>query len=228
MITLGIIGVVAALTIPMLITNYQKRVVETRLKAIYSTILQGFRMHQAYSEELNFQEDNYGDADGNGYSKKRSRDFSDAYFAPVFPGVTSYPDSTNFNIYSTDGSHRFSYDVTGLYNVYYSLANGTVLGFTRAGNYEGCSFLIIMNPQKSRLFAGKDVFFMTFTLSEFGDWEYGSAASTHYEQSKHKDYIEYCKATVSYPAYYTSPFDFCTVLIIKNSFKVPDDYPIRF
>ena len=43
MITLGIIGVVAALTIPMLITNYQKRVTVTRLKGSYSKLMQAFK-----------------------------------------------------------------------------------------------------------------------------------------------------------------------------------------
>lgn len=38
LITLGIIGVVAALTIPVLTQNYKKRVVETRLQKFYSTI----------------------------------------------------------------------------------------------------------------------------------------------------------------------------------------------
>ena len=40
LITLGIIGVVAALTIPVLTQNYKKRVVETRLQKFYSTINQ--------------------------------------------------------------------------------------------------------------------------------------------------------------------------------------------
>lgn len=40
MITLGIIGVVAALTIPTLIQNYKKKIIETRLVKFYSTINQ--------------------------------------------------------------------------------------------------------------------------------------------------------------------------------------------
>ena len=40
LITLGIIGVVAAMTIPMLIINYQKRLTLTRLKKTYSQLNQ--------------------------------------------------------------------------------------------------------------------------------------------------------------------------------------------
>lgn len=43
LITLGVIGVVAAMTIPDLISNFRKRQVETQTKAIYSTIQQAIK-----------------------------------------------------------------------------------------------------------------------------------------------------------------------------------------
>lgn len=44
MITLGIIGVVAAMTIPTLIANYQEKVTVTRLKKFYSTFSQAYQL----------------------------------------------------------------------------------------------------------------------------------------------------------------------------------------
>ena len=44
LITLGIIGVVAALTIPTLIQNHQKTIIETRLKKFYSAINQAVNL----------------------------------------------------------------------------------------------------------------------------------------------------------------------------------------
>ncbi|MDR1327174.1 MAG: type II secretion system GspH family protein [Heliobacteriaceae bacterium] len=44
LITLGIIGVVAALTMPVLIQNYRKHNVETRLKKVYSVMNQAANM----------------------------------------------------------------------------------------------------------------------------------------------------------------------------------------
>lgn len=44
LITLGIIGVVAALTIPGLMTAYRKKVIETRLEKFYSTLNQAIRL----------------------------------------------------------------------------------------------------------------------------------------------------------------------------------------
>lgn len=49
LITLGVIGVVAAMTIPTLITNYQKVMTVNRLKQTYAQILQGMK---AVSEEF--------------------------------------------------------------------------------------------------------------------------------------------------------------------------------
>ena len=43
MITLGIIGIVAALTIPTLISKYQEKVTITRLKETYSTLAQAYQ-----------------------------------------------------------------------------------------------------------------------------------------------------------------------------------------
>ena len=44
LITLGIIGVVAALTLPPLITKYQKKVAVNQLKAVYSILYNAFNM----------------------------------------------------------------------------------------------------------------------------------------------------------------------------------------
>lgn len=44
LITLGIIGVVAALTMPSIIANYQKKVISVRLKKFVSTFSQAYNM----------------------------------------------------------------------------------------------------------------------------------------------------------------------------------------
>ncbi|MDR1327709.1 MAG: prepilin-type N-terminal cleavage/methylation domain-containing protein, partial [Heliobacteriaceae bacterium] len=50
LITLGIIGVVAALTMPSLITKYEKQVTVTRLKKFYSIHMQTLKMTEAIEE----------------------------------------------------------------------------------------------------------------------------------------------------------------------------------
>lgn len=65
LITLGIIGVIAALTIPNLIANHKKQVVISRLKKAISTIGQANQFAQAKygtTERENFQANNPDDA----------------------------------------------------------------------------------------------------------------------------------------------------------------------
>ena len=46
LITLGVIGIVAAMTIPNLVQSYKKKVVETKLVNFYSTINQAFQLSE--------------------------------------------------------------------------------------------------------------------------------------------------------------------------------------
>ena len=52
LITLGIIGVVAAMTIPTLMTNYQKKSTATQLKKTYATISNAVRLSEEENGEL--------------------------------------------------------------------------------------------------------------------------------------------------------------------------------
>ena len=54
LITLGIIGVVAAMTIPTLVKNYQKQVLVTQLKKSVTTLENGFKKMMADDEVDNF------------------------------------------------------------------------------------------------------------------------------------------------------------------------------
>ena len=46
LITLGVIGVVAAMTMPVLVQNYQKKLVVTRLKHFSSTMQQAAQLRE--------------------------------------------------------------------------------------------------------------------------------------------------------------------------------------
>ena len=74
LITLGIIGVVAAMTIPSLITKYQKKAIETKFKEDFSIIQQVIRSNTANDTEIDMA---VKDFDTN-YLKT----FFDTYFAP--------------------------------------------------------------------------------------------------------------------------------------------------
>ena len=52
LITLGIIGIVAAITIPTLITNYQKKTTATRVKKAYSELLQAIKLSENDNDSM--------------------------------------------------------------------------------------------------------------------------------------------------------------------------------
>lgn len=224
-VTLGIIGVVAAMALPQLNTAYQKHKIEAQLKYTYSTILQGIKMAQAQTGDSSLNTWDYENADVNGYSYEVSKDTFDEIFLPVFKGAVLYPKNKQFNIYSADGSTKLN--IHQQYIAYFTLANGNVLGFAKAGNYDGYIFTVILNPEKQKLIVGKDVFAMTFWADRItGDIAYKSLASVQYSENTRMKFIELCGSNTSFPAYSTSPPDFCTTLIIKNGFKIPNDYPV--
>ena len=62
LITLGIIGVVAALTIPVLMQKYKNQVVETRLKKFYTSINQAIKMSESQNGPKEFWYASYSGA----------------------------------------------------------------------------------------------------------------------------------------------------------------------
>lgn len=86
LITLGIIGVVAALTMPALIQNYRNQVVETRLKKFYSTMNQAIAMSIKDNDDVEtwtYFNGDQKDEDGNTINRTDDNDksFND-YLAP--------------------------------------------------------------------------------------------------------------------------------------------------
>ena len=69
LITIGIIGLVAALTFPILIKQYNYKITETRLKKFYTTINQAVMLAEVkYGDKTSWYEDLAGssiDSDGN-------------------------------------------------------------------------------------------------------------------------------------------------------------------
>lgn len=226
LITLGIIGVIAAMTIPALTSACNRHITETRLKHIYATILQGFRLYQAeYGAFTDLADEN---TDVNGYSYTRSQRAFEQVFVPVFSG-TRIPKDKKFPIYLADGTQS-SWSYTN-FTFFYSLNNGTVIGFTRAGNYDGMTFTIIINPQKKKLKAGRDVFQFIFQTGFYNNenYVYKPLFGTMYDTESGKEQmVQYCKSSSSYPANFSSVMSFCTHLIVLNNFKIPKNYPIKF
>jgi len=125
LITLGIIGIVAALTLPTLITNYQKSVVAGRVKKFYSTVNQAIKLSEADNgsyEYWDYPDSSSGDSEE--YQK-----FVDKYLKKYFSDAVEWKTgreygNTNLGIIANfpDGAYmkiEESWGANHLYLYYY-------------------------------------------------------------------------------------------------------------
>lgn len=217
LITLGIIGIVAAISIPTLISKMQKQQVETRMQHLHSTLLQGFKMHQAKDEWYDFLSIH---ADNKEHSKKIFKEF----FAPIFTGTTEYNGKT-LKAYSRNGGATYQENNVA----FFTLNNGVVLGLRSQSNGNMLTFYIHLAPQKQRPIVGKDYFVLSYKDKDGnGNYEYSSNSSNRYNESTRAAFLNACGSEMRYPLYSSGAEDLCTVILVKNNFKFPKDYPIRF
>ena len=121
LITLGIIGVVAALTLPALINNYEKSVVETRMQKFYTNINAALKLSIVENGDMvdwTFPQDYY-DADG-------SEQFFNTYlknnlqYLKTVPRVTTSWPTSGIEVDLNDGS---AFVLSDTWITYYPNAN---------------------------------------------------------------------------------------------------------
>lgn len=205
LITLGIIGVVAALTLPNLISNYNKHVIETRLEKFYSIMNQAIKMAEVQ----------YGD-------------FGD------WDNVTSISDAKAmenwWNKYLAQNVKTLKIETQPDKSLIVYLADGTkfkIFNHYGIGGTESSATHIFFYPKANNKtdINGKDyfVFFLhaetnkewnVFAPYKF-DWDgtRDGLINGPYGCNKHKD---------------NSGRHYCTALIEYNGWKIPDDYPFGF
>ena len=158
LITLGIIGIVAAMTIPTLITNYQKKQTVTKLQKAISVVNQAYRL--AY--------DDVGELSINDAFLISGKDYFNKYWAPYIK-VLTYCDTPEKCGYKDNNFYRYPGTISG-YNVVTTERNGITF-FTADGflynvrvaegdeQKSGKIFVDINGSTKPNVF-GKDVFLL--------------------------------------------------------------------
>lgn len=153
LITLGIIGVVAAMTMPTLIQNNQEKVTVTRLKKVYSVLSQAYI--SAFSENINIQEWGLGET----FSKDGAQAIADkmlpylkiskncGFETGCFPKMLAYKYFNGESWYIIDSSNR-------AYR--FILADGTLVAIESFGT-QGKIF-VDTNGFKGPNQDGKDLF----------------------------------------------------------------------
>jgi len=217
LITLGIIGVVAAMTMPVLIQNHRKSVVETRLSKFYSSINQALKLAENdYGEMIYWDEIGTGWAVNDDGSPDNSR-------STVVPWFEKY-----LKPYLVYTSYKVD-DIDGRVLVY----------FPDGGMVRLCLYAFIFYPDP-KLYEKKynDTIYGKESFTFFFSPTSNTASDSHHknkgvEPYKHawdgdrdklfNDSTYGCKSNPT-----NDQGAYCTALIQMNGWKIPKDYPLKF
>lgn len=210
LITLGIIGVVAAMTIPTLMTNYQKHYTETQLVKFYSMMNQTLRMSVAEN----------GDPDGwiipnKSYTSDETIELLKTYILPYMKNL-GVEKCTRKN-----ATNSIASNVPCIY-----LMDGGVISFNIDSNGGDIFYYIdkkyLMNNQNyTRHTFGFQLVKIGFNGKNINSRNYIEPYSYNWNGTRKE-----LKNHSRYGCRKDSPtFAFCTKYIQMNSWKIPSDYP---
>ena len=199
LITLGIIGVVAAMTMPSLMQNYKRQQATARIKKFVSVINQALISAE---NDLGPREDWVIGEMGNSDS---AYNFLNTYIKPYIKSA-DIEKRTLFGMNMAtlrfvDGS-QMSIKIGACYDIWYDI-----------------------NGEKGPNEKGKDIF--VFILCKNGGCNFNSnqvrgfyCAPTGYQFPTHGQLIDNCKN------YKTNGGVYCTILLEQNGYEFPKDYPL--
>lgn len=216
LITLGIIGVVAAITIPGLISNYQKKQVAAQLKESYSIVQQAIKLSE---------DDNGGVESWD--TKLTGKQFYEKYMKNYLKGMNTYTTSELNKLAPRKLLNNSNYTGTtykGGNSSHFTLINGSMITMnlnssTDIGMWVGIDVNGISGPNK----IGRDTFL--FFLSP----QYGLRALGDLGTPKAWNYGQYKRSTImgsSGNACAKGKTGYwCSALIIQDGWTISRDYP---
>ncbi len=214
LITLGIIGVVAAMTIPILMTKCTNIVVETRLKSFYSKINQAIRL----SEYDNEEKEGWTAADTNEFWEKYLRNYL-KYMRYENKRVGNSNDWRL--VYLIDGS-AFLMDIYGTWD-----EDGNQKTKTNGGHFIFC-------PSAKYCEGGSDKTKWGRSQFVFGYWPAGEIMPKYHKNKGVEPYLngwngkrETLYVGSSYSCNEKNNNFYCTAIIQQNGWKIPSNYPYK-
>lgn len=217
LITLGIIGIIAAMTIPNIIAGYRKNVVETRLAKLYSSINQAIKISEIKNGDCTYWE--WGDINNHrdsAFMEQWWKKYMNDYMPYV---IFTKRDSTQSSSISGNGGYKVFFKDGSALRI--EAIPGTYAWFIL---YPEAKLTTFKNNQHQIIKekAGRDYF--SFYL-----WPKRKCAIETHPASK-EDYntlINMCIRDYNL-AEGNGLGTSCSELILRNGWKIPDDYPIKF
>lgn len=219
LITLGIVGVVAAITLPTIVTNYQKKVTATRLKHAYSVLSQAIEQSEAINGEIEHWE--------------FDEQMFDKYLLPYIKSIKKQNFLQNSSLGITYRQISGEKE-NGLYITQnpeasiYTLANGTQI-FTSiwSTSMNKMSLLIDINGSANPNQFGKDLFYFVlskkYKLYPFG--RYNNDECTFPTEPNNDREILKNGTCFSYGCNKQGRGMWCGALIMTDGWEIASDYP---
>ena len=217
LITLTIIGVIAALTIPNLMQSYKKHEVEVKVKEAYSILSNITTMRQ---HEYGPLDDIFPPNTWAGYQGAIQGYFTDTYIKPYLKVTKDYynPYGKNYNYKAMNLKLSDGYMSTSSFR-YLLLDNGMLLGISHNPQYQNYTraiiYVIDINGIKGKNQFGNDVFF--FSQVKDTDKIFGGFTNSTISTSSFNSNVNEC----------TTYGRICAYVIQKNGWKIPDNYPVK-
>ena len=213
LITLGIIGVVAAMTMPSLVANYEKKRTATAVKKAYSEL----------SQALKLAEVDYGDMEywdyPDGFDIEENKAFVNRYITPYYKGVTMLQDGSvpGWTTISPTGINFIS-------------SNGTIFS-GKPNNSKAFFVLVDINGFKRPNKMGTDIFYFATSTGKLmpDGWEDGLTREMILNGYSHNGQTYTCKTARSENDDATMlARHACTSLLMIDGWEFKKDYPWKY
>ncbi len=213
LITLGIIGVVAAMTLPAILAKTDKQETVAKLKKVYSVLSQGIKRSELDNGEISEWPTGAAITDVNAYFDKYWRPY---YKNPKICSTAVACGYSNKNAWIKLNGQRTGWGVqTDETRVLFMLSDGTLIFNPRnttdinGNNVYVNLFYVDLNGPKNPNIVGKDVFIFTLSdkklLRPFGyNKKYEDLDCSKQSSGNEND---------------------CTAKIIADGWEIKDDYP---
>ncbi|MBE7705959.1 MAG: type II secretion system protein [Cyanobacteria bacterium SIG30] len=219
LITLAIIGVVAALTIPSVITNYKNQEIATRLKKTFTTLANTTNL--AIKDYGSIASWHLGDTN----SGAAAKDFNDKFLIPYLRVMKDCGVSDEGTcLHKVKTLNNVESNLTGQYYSKFFLADGTFIATkisrstaSNGGENEYLEIQIDINGEQKPNMYGRDYFIFNYTIKSKGNpvgklVPYGALTIDKAHMNITSDYGCRIGGLGSY----------CSAVLYTNNWQIPD------
>ncbi len=222
LITLGIIGIVAAMTMPMLLAKYQKQVTIERLKKFYSVMVNVINLSESENGEMV-----YWDFPKDSYDKSMDK-FFQRYYLPYMKDARECYSANCFSKEEYIINSLSGQEANGIYLANYIVkTNDGMYIYFLPNTLNGYIWMFVdINAHQKPNQIGRDI----FVFDIYGHPNY-SDRKNYYLKFWGSNYYKTTEDLITSAPYGCNKSGekfsgfLCGALIFRSGWKIPDNYP---